>query len=57
MEVRDARTGKDLTRAVLTQIVVEDARSPEGGLPTNVLHQLRHGVRPRYQRVSRVVSE
>jgi polyhydroxyalkanoate synthesis repressor PhaR len=40
VEVRDARTGKDLTRAVLTQIVVEDARSPEGGLPTNVLHQL-----------------
>ncbi len=38
--MRDARTGKDLTRAVLTQIVVEDARGPEGGLPTNVLHQL-----------------
>ncbi len=40
VEVRDARTGKDLTRAVLTQIVMEDARDASGGLPTNVLHQL-----------------
>jgi polyhydroxyalkanoate synthesis repressor PhaR len=40
VEVRDVRTGEDLTRIVLTQIVMEDARDREGGLPTHLLHQL-----------------
>src|SRR5512140_885871 len=40
IEVQDAATGKDLTRAVLTQIVMEDAREHDGGLPTQLLRQL-----------------
>lgn len=40
VEVRDARTGKDITRVVLTQIVVEDARDRETGLPLQLLRQL-----------------
>jgi polyhydroxyalkanoate synthesis repressor PhaR len=40
VEVRDARTGQDLTRVVLTQIVMEDARDRDGGLPMQFLRQL-----------------
>jgi polyhydroxyalkanoate synthesis repressor PhaR len=40
VEVRDARTGKDLTRMVLTQIIVEDARDEETALPMKLLRQL-----------------
>jgi polyhydroxyalkanoate synthesis repressor PhaR len=40
VEVVDARTGKDLTRVILTQIVMEEARDREGGLPMQLLHQL-----------------
>jgi len=40
VEVLDARTGKDLTRVVLTQIVIEDARGHEAGLPLQLLRQL-----------------
>jgi polyhydroxyalkanoate synthesis repressor PhaR len=40
VEVRDARTGKDLTSVILTQIVMEDAREGEGGLPLHFLRQL-----------------
>lgn len=40
VEVVDARSGKDLTRAILTQIVVEDARDRETGLPMQLLRQL-----------------
>ncbi len=38
--VVDARTGKDVTRAVLTQIIVEDARNEPSGLPVELLRQL-----------------
>lgn len=40
VEVRDAGTGKDLTRVILTQIVMEEARSGEAGLPLKLLRQL-----------------
>jgi polyhydroxyalkanoate synthesis repressor PhaR len=40
VEVVDARTGKDLTRVVLTEIVMEDARERETGLPMHFLRQL-----------------
>jgi polyhydroxyalkanoate synthesis repressor PhaR len=40
VKVVDARTGKDLTRAVLTQIIVEDSRGGGGGLPMQLLRQL-----------------
>jgi polyhydroxyalkanoate synthesis repressor PhaR len=40
VEVLDARTGKDLTRVVLTQIIMEDIRDGEAGVPVKLLHQL-----------------
>ncbi len=40
VKVVDARTGDDLTRAVLTQIIVEDAREEPAGLPLELLRQL-----------------
>ena len=40
VEVRDARSGKDLTRVVLTQIIVDDTREGETGLPLKLLRQL-----------------
>jgi len=40
VEVRDARTGKDLTCAILTQIVMEDAREGEAVLPVQLLQQM-----------------
>jgi polyhydroxyalkanoate synthesis repressor PhaR len=39
-EVRDAKTGEDLTRAVLTQIIFEQEANGKGALPTNFLRQL-----------------
>lgn len=39
-EVRDAKTGEDLTRAVLTQIIYEHETKGEGALPLNFLRQL-----------------
>ncbi|MEL7480627.1 MAG: polyhydroxyalkanoate synthesis repressor PhaR [Pseudomonadota bacterium] len=39
-EVRDAKTGEDLTRAVLTQIIFEQETKGQGALPTNFLRQL-----------------
>jgi len=39
-EVRDAKTGEDLTRAVLTQIIYENETKGEGTLPLNFLRQL-----------------
>lgn len=39
-EVRDAKTGEDLTRAVLTQIIYEHETKGEGTLPLNFLRQL-----------------
>jgi polyhydroxyalkanoate synthesis repressor PhaR len=40
VQVLDARTGKDLTRVVLTQIITDDARDKPGGLPLELLRQL-----------------
>ena len=40
VRVQDARTGKDLTYMILTQIVVEDARERETALPLQLLRQL-----------------
>ena len=40
IQVLDARTGEDLTRVVLTQIIVEDARDRPTGLPLELLRQL-----------------
>jgi polyhydroxyalkanoate synthesis repressor PhaR len=39
-EVRDAKTGDDLTRSVLTQIIYENETKGEGALPLNFLRQL-----------------
>ena len=40
IQVLDAKTGEDVTRVVLTQIIVEDAREAPGGLPLELLRQL-----------------
>jgi hypothetical protein len=40
IQVVDARTGEDLTRVVLTQIILEDARDQPTGLPLELLRQL-----------------
>ena len=40
LRVIDAKTGEDLTRVVLTQIIVEDARGQPAGLPLELLRQL-----------------
>ena len=40
VQVLDARTGKDLTYMILTQIVVEGARERETALPLQLLRQL-----------------
>jgi len=40
VQVVDARTGQDLTRVTLTQIIVEDAKDGPTGLPLELLRQL-----------------
>ena len=40
VRVVDAKTGQDLTRVTLTQIVVEDAKEGPTGLPLELLRQL-----------------
>jgi len=40
IQVVDATTGDDLTRVVLTQIIVEDAKGAPTGLPLELLRQL-----------------
>lgn len=40
VQVLDARSGEDLTRVILTQIIVEDAKGHESGLPLDLLRQL-----------------
>lgn len=40
VQVVDAKSGEDLTRVVLTQIIVEDARDAPTGLPLELLRQL-----------------
>jgi polyhydroxyalkanoate synthesis repressor PhaR len=40
VQVMDAKTGEDLTRVVLTQIILEDAKDQPTGLPLELLRQL-----------------
>jgi polyhydroxyalkanoate synthesis repressor PhaR len=40
VQVVDARTGEDLTRVILTQIIMEDAKGHESGLPLDLLRKL-----------------
>ena len=40
VQVLDAKTGEDLTRVTLTQIIVEDAKGQGSGLPLELLRQL-----------------
>lgn len=40
VQVVDAKTGEDLTRVVLTQIIMEDAKGQPTGLPLELLRQL-----------------
>jgi polyhydroxyalkanoate synthesis repressor PhaR len=40
IQVVDAKTGKDLTRVTLTQIITEDAKGQPTGLPLELLRQL-----------------
>jgi polyhydroxyalkanoate synthesis repressor PhaR len=40
VQVVDAKTGSDLTRVTLTQIILEDAKEQPSGLPLELLHQL-----------------
>jgi polyhydroxyalkanoate synthesis repressor PhaR len=40
VQVVDAKSGEDLTRVVLTQIILEDARGQPTGLPLELLRQL-----------------
>ena len=40
VQVIDVKTGEDLTRVTLTQIIVENAKDQPGGLPLELLRQL-----------------
>ncbi len=40
VQVIDAATGEDLTRLVLTQIIVEQAKAPESAFPLDILRQM-----------------
>jgi len=40
VQVVDAQSGEDITRVVLTQIIVEDAKDQPTGLPLELLRQL-----------------
>jgi polyhydroxyalkanoate synthesis repressor PhaR len=40
VQVVDASTGADITRLILTQIIVEDAKTPDSTFPLEVLRQL-----------------
>lgn len=40
VQVIDAASGEDLTRLVLTQIIVEDVKVPGSGFPLDVLRQM-----------------
>lgn len=40
VRVLDAKTGQDLTRVILTQIITEDAKDKPTGLPLELLRQL-----------------
>jgi polyhydroxyalkanoate synthesis repressor PhaR len=40
VQIVDAKTGRDLTRVTLTQIITEDAKNKPTGLPLELLRQL-----------------
>ena len=40
VRVVDAATGEDITRLILTQIIVEDAKGPNSNFPIDVLRQM-----------------
>jgi polyhydroxyalkanoate synthesis repressor PhaR len=40
VQVIDAASGEDITRLILTQIIVEDAKTPETGFPLDLLRQM-----------------
>jgi polyhydroxyalkanoate synthesis repressor PhaR len=40
VQVLDARTGQDLTRVILTQIIMDDTRDGQAALPLQLLRQL-----------------
>lgn len=40
VQVIDAKTGQDLTRVTLTQVILEDAKGEPSGLPLELLRQL-----------------
>jgi polyhydroxyalkanoate synthesis repressor PhaR len=40
VQVLDAATGEDITRLILTQIIVEHAKSPDSVFPLDVLRQM-----------------
>jgi polyhydroxyalkanoate synthesis repressor PhaR len=40
VRVVDVTTGKDITRLILTQIIVEDAKTPDSAFPLDILRQM-----------------
>ena len=40
VQVVDAASGEDITRLILTQIIVEDAKTPESSFPLDLLRQM-----------------
>jgi polyhydroxyalkanoate synthesis repressor PhaR len=40
VQVVDAKTSEDLTRSILTQIIVEETKNRDGGLPVEILREL-----------------
>ena len=40
VQVVDAASGKDITRLILTQIIVEDAKAPDSVFPLDLLRQI-----------------
>jgi polyhydroxyalkanoate synthesis repressor PhaR len=40
IQVVDAKSGEDLTRTILTQIIMDDAKNRDGGLPLEILREL-----------------
>jgi polyhydroxyalkanoate synthesis repressor PhaR len=40
VQVVDAATGEDITRLILTQIIVENAKAPDSNFPLDILRQM-----------------
>ena len=40
VRVVDAASGKDITRLILTQIIIEDAKTPDSTFPLDLLRQM-----------------